>query len=416
MSDERLFETGIPAAASSDNEVAATVGVKPSGLRIGVDALRFVPCTDGRHETLLRGALRAMASEYAESAFVVFANREGRGVLSEDLGGFANVTLVALPVDGSEPLLREKQTRRLLPKVLRKQRCDVLWEPYGEMPKGLSCPVVVSLADLWPSRDPEPDSWRWRWLRRGVRERTFRDAACLTTLSEFSRQSLLHTEHVRFDRTAVLPVAVDDTIGVAVPPDELTDRMLALLRGADPFFLAVSGSHANAGLVTLVEAYGKVCGELPHRLVVVGRPGQVEEAFRIAVAGLPDPRSVVRLEYVSQADLVVLLQLAAAFVEPADHEGAGYSVLEAMAAGVPVVATSVEGIPEIGGETMRYVEPGNAESLAGAMRERVLLPLEERAECVERQKERAKKFPWSKCAEALMGALQRAVLGAPQGR
>lgn len=413
MADERLcVSDSREAAPSGDGAAAAVAAVPADGLRIGVDALRFVPCTDGRHETLLRGALRAMAFAYPGDEFVVFANREGRGVLTEDLRSFANVTLVALPVDGADPVSRERQASRLLPKTVRKQRCVVLWEPYGEVPQGVACPVVVSFADLWPSREPEPDSWRWRWMRRGVRERTFRDAACLTTLSEFSRQSLLRTERVRFDRTAVLPVAVDDSLGLALAPDDLTDRMLALLRGADPFFLAVSGSHGNAGLVTLVEAYGKVCGELPHRLVVVGRPGEAEEAFRTAVAALPDPRGVVRLEYVSQADLVVLLQLAAAFVEPAVHEGAGYSVLEAMAAGVPVVATGVEGIPEIGGETLRYVEPGNAEGLAGAMRERVLLPLEERAECVARQKERARKFPWSKCAEALREALRRAALTA----
>jgi glycosyltransferase involved in cell wall biosynthesis len=74
-------------------------------------------------------------------------------------------------------------------------------------------------------------------------------------------------------------------------------------------------------------------------------------------------------------DLPQLLRDAQCLVLASDYEGCPLSVLEAMAAGVPVVATSVGGIPElvVEGETGILAPPGDAEALAAALRD-VLVP------------------------------------------
>lgn len=400
-----------PVAATAASGVAAS-GAAPAPLRVGVDALRFVPCTDGRHETLLRGMVRTLAATYQDDSFTVFANHEGSAALAEDLRPFPNVTLVALPVDASRPAACASQADRVLPKALHHNPIDVLWAPYGSLPSRLPVPGVVTYTVLPADAVLPPPDRLPAFLHRFLdppATRTLRTAARLTVLSECTRQELLRRGDVRFDRTAVLPVAADEALDAPLPPDFLSDRMTALLRNADPFLLALSDSHRDSGLPTLVEAFGKLSPDLPHRLVVVGRPGKGEEAFQKALTARPCSDRITRLEYVSRKDLAALLQMASAFVEPAHHESTGYSVVEAMASGVPVVATRADAIPEIGGEVLRYADIGDAESLATALRDILLLPLEVRAECVARQRDRARKFTWGRSAESLMALLRQSL-------
>jgi glycosyltransferase involved in cell wall biosynthesis len=71
----------------------------------------------------------------------------------------------------------------------------------------------------------------------------------------------------------------------------------------------------------------------------------------------------------SRDDVPELLSRAACFVLASDYEGSPLAVIEAMAAGVPVVATGVGGVPELvaDGETGFVVPPGAASALAAAV-------------------------------------------------
>ena len=381
-------------------------------LRVGVNALRLVPCTDGRAESFVRNAVRALAARFPDDAIVVFGNRENRMVLAEDLRDFPRVTLVALPVDGALPEKVARCEASRLPRALREHRVDVLWNPAGEAPaKAAPCPVVSMAPGVLDPRQTPPAGLFARMARRRARARLLREAPVLTTPSEFARQELLRRHGIRFNRIAVVPPCADPVFARPIPAEVLSDRMMALLRGADPYLVVVADSHPDAGLPVAVAAFAKLAADLPHRLVLVGRPGAAEHALQQAVAALPDPSRVVRLGYVERFDLAALLQGAALAIEPSLRADGALSVLEAMSAGVPVVATRAGAIPEIGGEALRYVAPGDAEALADAARETVLLPLEERSELVQGQEARARKFSPEATADALMALFRRLAEG-----
>lgn len=379
-------------------------------LRIGVNALRLVPCTDGRAESLLRNALRALASRFPADAFVVFGNRENRMVLAEDLREFPNVTLVALPVDGADPAAVARAESARLPRALRAQRAGVLWNPVSCAPRHLPCPAVSMAPDVFDPRVSEPatgEGFFRRLARRRERARLLRRAPILTTPSEYSRQELLRRHGIRFNRIAVIPPCADPAFADPIPAEVLSDRMMALLRGADPYLLCIADSHPDAGLETAVAAFAQLAADLPHRLVIVGRPGAAEAALQAAVAALPDPTRVIRLGYVDRHDLAALLQGSSLCLEPATRADGALSLLEAMTAGAPVVATHAGAIPEIGGEALRYVATGDADALADAARETILLPIEERGELVRQQTARARKFAPEATADALMALFRR---------
>jgi len=86
---------------------------------------------------------------------------------------------------------------------------------------------------------------------------------------------------------------------------------------------------------------------------------------------------------------------------PSVYEGFGLPPLEAMAAGVPVVATRAGAVPEIVGDAARLVDVGDADGLAQALA--AILDLDDagRAAAVERGRTRAATFTWERCAQGL---------------
>jgi glycosyltransferase involved in cell wall biosynthesis len=80
---------------------------------------------------------------------------------------------------------------------------------------------------------------------------------------------------------------------------------------------------------------------------------------------------------------------------PSYYEGFGLPVLEAMASGTPVVATTAGAIPEVAGNAAVLVPPGDAEALAGGIQR----ALEDRDRLVAAGLERARRFRWASVAQ-----------------
>ena len=124
---------------------------------------------------------------------------------------------------------------------------------------------------------------------------------------------------------------------------------------------AVQKNHA-----LLVEAFAQVHSDAPLYLLLVGA-GELEDAVRQQVAGLGLQERVRFLGV--RADVADILRASDVFVLSSRWEGNPMSVMEAMAAGLPVVSTAVGGVPELvrEGETGRLVPSEDARALAQAM-------------------------------------------------
>jgi alpha-1,3-rhamnosyl/mannosyltransferase len=88
------------------------------------------------------------------------------------------------------------------------------------------------------------------------------------------------------------------------------------------------------------------------------------------------------------------------------HEGFGLPLAEAMAAGVPAVASDIPALREVGGETVRYADPHDAESFAQAIRE----ALDDREGSQLRAaaaRGRARRFRWEDTARATLAVYRR---------
>jgi glycosyltransferase involved in cell wall biosynthesis len=157
--------------------------------------------------------------------------------------------------------------------------------------------------------------------------------------------------------------------GVGAPADALPraeERRALRLRLFDPLLGAVGRLSPEKGHVHLVRALPAILAAFPQAgLVLAGdgpeRRGLEAEARRL---GLDD-----RIEFLGhRRDVHRILASLDLFVQPSLYEGFGLSLLEAMAAGLPVVASRIGGIPEIvdDGESGVLVPAGDPEGLAAA--------------------------------------------------
>ena len=130
------------------------------------------------------------------------------------------------------------------------------------------------------------------------------------------------------------------------------------LRG-QPFALAVSSPTPNKNFAAIERALALLGDDAP-RCVVVG----AADAAVFRSEGGPEGSALVRVGYVSDAQLKALYQHATCFIFPSFYEGFGIPPLEAMASGCPVIASTAPAVREVCGDAALYFTPTRPEELA----------------------------------------------------
>jgi glycosyltransferase involved in cell wall biosynthesis len=177
--------------------------------------------------------------------------------------------------------------------------------------------------------------------------------------------------------------------------------------GADEYLLAVGTVEPRKDYPGLVEALARLNRARPElHLVVAGGEGWGSASLDVAVERTRTGPRVRRLGFVSAADRADLLAGARALVYPSLYEGFGFVPLEAMAAGVPVVATRAGAVPEVVGDAAELCPVGDPDALADAV-ERVLADDGRAAALVTAGRRRVQGFRWSRTVNDLAALYAR---------
>ena len=165
-----------------------------------------------------------------------------------------------------------------------------------------------------------------------------------------------------------------------------------------PYVLAVATLEPRKNLKTLAAAFALVREQRPElELVVAGAPVKWAEA---EVAG----DGVTALGYVPDEQLPELYRGASVFAYPSLFEGFGIPVVEAMASGTAVVASSHTSLDEASGDAAVRADPTSPEAIAAGLES----ALDERDALVPRGLEHAKRFTWRACGEAHLDGFEGA--------
>jgi glycosyltransferase involved in cell wall biosynthesis len=135
-------------------------------------------------------------------------------------------------------------------------------------------------------------------------------------------------------------------------------------------------------------------------LVIAGPSGWGEAALQGAIAGSAHRSRIRRLGWLPDAARATLLAHAAVFAYLSVYEGFGLPPLEAMACGVPVVATAVPAVVEVAGGAARLVPVGDRDAAAAAISE-VLDDEGEWERLAAAGRRHAAAFTWARCADGV---------------
>jgi glycosyltransferase involved in cell wall biosynthesis len=163
--------------------------------------------------------------------------------------------------------------------------------------------------------------------------------------------------------------------------------------------LALGTVEPRKNLPALVRAFDLVAGNDPDVVLAVAGPdGWGVEAFESAVATSRHGDRVRRLGFQDEARRRDLLAGATVLAYPSVYEGFGHPPLEAMRAGVPVVASSAGALPEVLGDAALLPDPADVDAIAGAL-SRVLSDPDLRTSLVMRGRARVEHYTWGRAAE-----------------
>jgi glycosyltransferase involved in cell wall biosynthesis len=264
--------------------------------------------------------------------------------------------------------------------------------------------VVHDLAfERYPETAPQIDA---RWRRRFAA--AVRGCGALIVPSISAKGDVVAAHGIPEERVHAIPHGVDAAAFGAVPEDRL-GRVRERFGIAGPYVVFVGGLEPRKNLVRLVRAFAASGSDAT--LVLAG--GRVrwlpmeEDRVRAEIRSLPQAVAsrVVLTGYVSEEDKRALLAGAEALAYPSLYEGFGFPVLEAMAAGTPVLTSNVSSLPELVGEDAVLVDPQDEAAIAAGI-VRLLDDRGLRERLIGAGRARAARFTWEATARRTADVLR----------
>lgn len=354
---------------------------------MGIDGRELAgrPTGTGRY---LRNLLRAWSRDRSGPLLVYF---DGPAPPDPVLG-LPGITPRPLGAGGRRGLW---WSERIVPAEARRDAVDVFFAPAYTCPLSLELPRVTVVHDVSFFALPHDFGIVDGLRRRATVAASMRASRVVVTVSDFSRREIERLFPDLRGRVVAIPHGPDDDL----PPGPSREAARAALGLAGPMVLTVGAILNRRPLPILLRAAAALRPEWSGLEVVVVGDNRTHPRQDLALA-VEDATMAgrVRLEgFVDDAALALRYAAADVAVFLSDYEGFGLPALEAMARGVPVVASRAPALGEIFAEAALLVDPRDERDVARAIG-RVLREPALRDDLVRRGRALAARFSWTEAA------------------
>lgn len=262
-----------------------------------------------------------------------------------------------------------------LPWLLRKLHVDVLHAPHFVVPLHKSCATIVTIHDVIHMIYPKDiDSLIGRVYARWMMKGAAHVADRIITVSEYSRQDLVRIMGVDSGKITVIPPFLDPGIQPVLDPGHL-DAIRSHYGISKSFILYMGIFRERKNHAGLLKAFALLIQQGHDLELVISGPVKQGKANLSELArnlGILD--RVVFAGFIDEKDMSGLYSAAAVYACPSLYEGFGFTPLEAMVCGTPVVCHHGTSLPEVCGSAALYSDARQPELFAQALNQAISDP------------------------------------------
>jgi glycosyltransferase involved in cell wall biosynthesis len=325
-------------------------------VRIAIDAHAVGSRLTGNERYIHNLAQQLLEVDHQNDYFLLFSQRQAR---ARWVNGHANMHTRLV---SANPIWRLGVD---IPRYLHKIHPHVFHYQYTGplMPTG---PEVVTIHDVSFEEYPEFFDPLMRLRLRLTVRRAVKTARRIITVSHFSKDAIVDLLRVSARKVKVIPNGVGPEFR-PIHDEAAIQSCLDRYGIRRPYFLAVGDICRRKNQLALVQGFAQWAKRRrsnEHQLILVGKEGGEGEAVLAEAArqGLGDGR-VLLTGYAAEEDLPCLYAGAELLINASLYEGFGLPLIEAMACGVPVIASRASCFPEVAADAARYMDPENPTAL-----------------------------------------------------
>jgi glycosyltransferase involved in cell wall biosynthesis len=367
--------------------------------RVGFNAIYLDPGVSGGSETYLRHLVPAIAALAPALELEIATTRRGAAALRRD--GWDDLARIhALPVDVGERVRHLVTEQVRLPDLAHRRRWDVLHSLANLAPVRARVPAVITLLDLLFLQHrtlPRSTTLAMRWTVLPAARR----AAALIAISAAARDEMCALAGFDPSDFTVVPLGAGRVAGAAASATGELQLRARLGLGDARVVLCVAAKRPHKNQALLIRALAHLPADV--LVALVGHPEGYDAQLRALVKELRLDARVRLVDYVDDADLEGLWRLASCAAFPTLAEGFGLPVVEAMGRGVPVAASDLPVLHEVGGDVPHWFDPHDPASAAAAIGAAM-----QDASAAVRGPKQSERFSWETTARATLAVYERA--------
>lgn len=297
---------------------------------------------------------------------------------------------------------------KLMPQlVVNKDKLDVFFSPSHYLPPVASMPLVCSIMDLgyleFSGQFTKKVFWQLKWWSA----MSIFISKAVIAISTSTKDDIVRHYPSAKEKVHVTLLAYDSKSFSRSISENDVRRVKKTYSIVDDYILYLGTLKPSKNVEGLIEAFVDISSKFPKtKLVIAGKKGWMFDSIFSKVKKLNLEGKVIFTDFIPEEDKPGLIKGAKVFVLPSFWEGFGLDVLNAMAAGVAVVASNVGSIPEVVGDAGILIDPKNTGSISEGIQKVLSMTKNDYNSIVKKGIVQANKFSWEKTARETLQILE----------
>jgi glycosyltransferase involved in cell wall biosynthesis len=355
-------------------------------MRIGYDLRRINNPGIGRY---MRRIVEGVLQQAPQNDYVLIMAPGTEELVAGSSGKNVKTIVTTLPYYS----VREQFELR---SISRDERLDLFHSPHFLMPLLPTCPTVITIHDviyIACKEDLESRVGRlyYKWMMKAAAHQSKR----IITVSTFSKSDIVRLLSVSPEKVDVVLSGVESTFNPVTDSDKL--RRISQKYGATKPFILYTGIYKlrknHAGLLRAFAELRRAGVDV--QLLIGGPLNEGKAILERLARDLNVFEDVIFAGFIDESDLPALYSAARVYACPSNYEGFGFTILEAMACGTPVVCNPATSLPEVGGDAVLWADASSPTEFASAL-VRACQDSSLRGNLVERGFRNVSRFRWER--------------------